>query len=142
MGYVVPTVITTMTPSDSLLAAYHFPGVPVIDRFAPGLRFDQGQGGSLQFPRQLSVRSTSSTPKGSLTPAPDSLVSSVAFVRSSQTRLPLPPALAESFTTLQNSLYAADRTFGPPRFDPDISIQTGGFSTKDSGVSLDRTLTG
>ncbi len=44
MGYVVPAVITTITPSDSLLAAYHFPGVPVIDRFAPGLRFDQGQG--------------------------------------------------------------------------------------------------
>ncbi|WP_276939831.1 hypothetical protein, partial [Ferrimicrobium acidiphilum] len=52
MGYVVPAVITTITPSDSLLAAYHFPGVPVIDRFAPGLRFDQGQGRSFQFPRQ------------------------------------------------------------------------------------------
>jgi len=142
MGYVVPAVITTITPSDSLLAAYHFPGVPVIDRFAPGLRFDQGQGGPLQFPRQLSVRSTSPTPEGSSTPAPDSLVSSMAFVKTTQTRLPLPPAFAEAFTTLQNSLYAADRTFGPPRFDPDISIKPGGFPTKDSGVSLDRTLTG
>ncbi len=142
MGYVVPTVITTITPSDSLLAAYHFPGAPVIDRFVPGLRFNQGQGGPLQFPRQLSVRSTSPTPEGSSTPAPDSLVSSVAFARNTQARLPLPPAFAEAFTTLQNSLYAADRTFGPPRFDPDISIRPGGFPTKDSGVSLDRTLTG
>ncbi|MGC9156473.1 MAG: hypothetical protein ACP5HZ_12640 [Ferrimicrobium sp.] len=66
----------------------------------------------------------------------------MAFVKTTQTRLPLPPALAEAFTTLQNSLYAADRTFDPPRFYPDISIQTGGFTTKDSGVSLDRTLTG
>ena len=101
MGYVVPAVITTITPSDSLLAAYHFPGVPVIDRFAPGLRFDQGQGGPLQFPRQLCVRSTSPTPEGSSTPAPDSLVSSVAFAHPTQARLPLTPALAGSiFTTL------------------------------------------
>ena len=102
MGYVVPAVITTITPSDSLLAAYHFPGVPVIDRFAPGLRFDQGQGGPLQFPRQLCVRSTSRDAReGSSTPAPDSLVSSVAFAHPTQARLPLTPALAGSiFTTL------------------------------------------
>ncbi|WP_461410672.1 hypothetical protein, partial [Ferrimicrobium sp.] len=93
MGYVVPAVITTITPSDSLLATYHFPGAPVIDRFAPGLRFDQGQGGPLQFPRQLCVRSTSLTPEGSSTPAPDSLVSSVAFARLIQARLPPFPAL-------------------------------------------------
>ena len=143
MGYVVPAVITTITPSDSLLAASHFPGAPVIDRFAPGLRFDQGQGGPLQFPRQLCVRSTSRDAReGSSTPVPDSLVSSMAFARNTRARLPLPPAFAEAFTTLQNSLYAADRTFGPPRFDPDISIKPGGFPTKDSGVSLDRTRTG
>ncbi|SHF04026.1 hypothetical protein SAMN02745225_02318 [Ferrithrix thermotolerans DSM 19514] len=97
MGYVVPAVITTITPSDSHMSAYHFPGAPVIDRFAPGLRFDQGQGGPLEFPRQLSVRSPScDTREGSSTPAPDSLVSSMAFVKTTQTRLPLPPAFASS----------------------------------------------
>ena len=51
-------------------------------------------------------------------------------------------AFAGAFTTLQNSLYAADRMFAPPRFDPGISAETGGFTSKDSGVSLDRTCTG
>ncbi|WP_276961393.1 hypothetical protein [Ferrimicrobium acidiphilum] len=144
MGYVVPAVITTITPSDSLLAASHFPGAPVIDRFAPGLRFDQGQGGPLQFPRQLCVRSTSRDAReGSSTPAPDSLVSSVAFAKTTQTRLPLTPAFASSlYDALRTRFMLGDRTFDPPRFDPDISIKPGGFPTKDSGVSLDRTLTG
>jgi len=144
MGYVVPAVITTITPSDSHMGAYHFPGVPVIDRFAPGLRFDQGQGGPLEFPRQLCVRSTSrDTREGSSTPAPDSLVSSMAFVKTTQTRLPLPPAFASSLCdAFRIRCMLGDRTFGPPRFDLDISIKPGGFPTKASGVSLDRTLTG
>jgi hypothetical protein len=144
MGYVVPAVITTITPSDSHMGAYHFPGVPVIDRFAPGLRFDQGQGGPLEFPRQLCVRSTSrDTREGSSTPAPDSLVSSMAFVKTTQTRFPLPPAFASSlYDAFRIRCMLGDRTFGPPRFDLDISIKPGGFPTKDSGVSLDRTLTG
>ena len=66
----------------------------------------------------------------------------MAFDKSTQARLPLYPAFAVTFTTLQNSLYAADRMFAPPRFDPGISAETGGFATKDSGVSLDRTCTG
>ena len=54
----------------------------------------------------------------------------MAFAKFRQARLPLYPVLAESLTMLQNSLSAADRAFDPPRFDPDISTQTGGFPTR------------
>ena len=37
---------------------------------------------------------------------------------------------------------AADRSVDPPRFDARISPDAGGFTTRDPGVSLDRTLTG
>ena len=66
----------------------------------------------------------------------------MAFAKSTQARLPLFPAHAGAFTTLQTSLYAADRPFAPPRFDPGLSTGPGGFATEDPGVSPDRTLTG
>lgn len=67
---------------------------------------------------------------------------SMAFAQSTQARLPLFPAHAGALTTLQTSLYAADRPVAPPRFDPDLSTGPGGFATGDPGVSPDRTLTG
>jgi len=45
-------------------------------------------------------------------------------------------------TTLQTSLHAADRSVAPPRFDPGLSTEPGGFATGDPGVSPDRTPTG
>ncbi len=45
-------------------------------------------------------------------------------------------------TTLQASLYAADRALAPPRFGCGLSTSPGGFATEDLGVSPDRTLTG
>ena len=52
------------------------------------------------------------------------------------------PGCPGSLTTLQASLDAADRTLAPPRFDADLSTDTGGFTTGDLGVSPDRTCTG
>ena len=55
----------------------------------------------------------------------------LAFVKSTQTRLPLPPALATSlYDALRIRCMLGDRTFDPPHFYPDISIQTGGFLPK------------
>jgi hypothetical protein len=70
-------------------------------------------------------------------------VPSMAFAKSTQARLPHFPAQGrESLTTLQTSLHAADRPVAPPRFDPGLSTEAGGFATGDPGVSPDRTLTG
>jgi hypothetical protein len=69
-------------------------------------------------------------------------VPSMAFAKSTQARLPLFPAHAGAFTTLQTSLHAADRPVAPPRFDPGLSTGPGSFATGDPGVSPDRTLTG
>ena len=52
----------------------------------------QDQVGPLQFPRQPSDRSTSSTPKGSSAPAPGTRTPSMAFTKSTQARHPLFPA--------------------------------------------------
>ena len=125
----------TTTPSDSLSAARHFPGAPVIDRPAPESPQDQGRGGPLQFPRHPSARSTSPTPEGSSAPAPGSQAPSMAFAKSTQARHPLFPAEAGAFTTLQTSLHAADRTVALPRFDPGLSTGPGGLATGDPGVS-------
>jgi hypothetical protein len=42
----------------------------------------------------------------------------MAFAKYTQARLPLALLAQESFTTLQTSLYAADRSVAPPRFRP------------------------
>ena len=67
---------------------------------------------------------------------------SMAFAKSTQARLPLSLLAQESFTTLQTSLHAADRSFARPRFDGGLSADAGGFATEDPGVSPDRTSTG
>ncbi len=67
---------------------------------------------------------------------------SMAFAQSTQARLPLFLLIAEALTTLQTSLHAADRSVAPPRFDPGLSTEAGGFATGDPGVSPDRTFTG
>jgi len=103
---------------------------------------DRGRGGPLQFPRQPSERSTSPTPEGPSTPAPGSEVSSMAFAKSTQARLPHVPGLPGALTTLQTSLNAADRSVAPLRFDPGLSTETGSFATGDPGVSPGRTCTG
>src|SRR4051812_9195561 len=54
-------------------------------------RRPKGRGGSLQFPRQPSDRSTPTTPEGSSPPAPGSLAASVAFALPSRARHPLGP---------------------------------------------------
>ena len=69
-------------------------------------------------------------------------MSSMAFTKSTQARHPLTCQTAESLTTLQTSLHAADRPVAPPRFDPGLSTGPGGFTTGDPGVSPNRTLTG
>jgi hypothetical protein len=38
--------------------------------------------------------------------------------------------------------HAADRSVARPRFDAEISPDAGGFTTRDPGISLDRTFTG
>jgi len=77
----------------------------------------RGRGGSLQFPRHPSGRSTPPTPGGSSAPAPRSLVPSLAFASNLRARLPLVPLARLFVTTLQASLHAADRSVAPPRFD-------------------------
>jgi hypothetical protein len=76
-GYVVPAVLATTAPSDSLSATRHFP-LPVIDGLTP-TPAGRGRGGPLQFLCQPSRRSTPPTPEGPSTPAPRSQVPSVAF---------------------------------------------------------------
>ena len=56
----------------------------------------------------------------------------MAFAKSTQARLPLSPALAEAFTTLQNSLYAADRNL--------LHLASTQASLPKPEVSLPRTL--
>ena len=51
----------------------------------------RGRGGSLQFPRHPSDRSTPTTPEGSSPPAPGSLAASVAFALPPRARHPLVP---------------------------------------------------
>jgi hypothetical protein len=105
----------------------------------------QGRGrvGPLQFPRHPSDRSTSPTPEGPSPSAPRPQTASMAFAKSTQARHPHVPARKqEVFTTLQTSLHAADRPVAPPRFDPGFSTGPGSFTTRDLGVSPDRTHTG
>src|ERR1035441_1739608 len=45
-----PTVVTTTTPSDSLSAACHFPGSPVIGRRTPHPRRTRAEGGLFSSP--------------------------------------------------------------------------------------------
>ena len=66
----------------------------------------------------------------------------MAFASLIQARLPLVPGFPGKMTTLQTSLNAADRALAPPRFDANLSIDAGGFTTGDLGVSPDRTCTG
>ena len=133
--------ITTTTPSDSLSAARHFPGPPVIDGHAPDPRrvgAEEGLSSSrdtlLHVPRPLR--------RSSSAPAPGSQAPSMAFAKSTQARHPLFPAEAGAFTTLQTSPHAADRAVAPPRFEPGLSTEPGDFATEDPGVSPDRTHTG
>ena len=57
-------------------------------------------------------------------------------------RLPLVPGHPGKMTTLQASLYAADRPVAPLRFDAGLSTDAGSFATGDLGVSPDRAFTG
>jgi hypothetical protein len=66
----------------------------------------------------------------------------MAFAQIPRARLSLSPAFAGHMTTLQASLHVADRQIAPPRFEPGISADPGGFTTGDLGVSPDRTYTG
>ena len=76
-------------PSDSLSAAGHFPGSPVLGRHASRRPQRRGRGGPPQFPGQPSDRSTPPTPEGPSTPAPETQVSSMAFAVAESARLPL-----------------------------------------------------
>jgi hypothetical protein len=104
----------TTTPSDSLVAAHHFPVVAGYRQaLLPGPAA-RGHRGPLQFPRHPSDRSTPPTPEGSWAPAPGSLVPSMAFASGIQARLPLGPLTRGFLTTLQASLHAADRPVARP----------------------------
>lgn len=85
-----------------------------------------GRVGPLQFPRQPSGRSTSPTPEGLHHPLQD--LRCLPWPSPNPHRLgSLLSLLAqESFTTLQTSLHAADRSFPPPRFDGGLSTDAGG----------------
>jgi len=67
---------------------------------------------------------------------------SMAFAHWEQAQLPLVPLTRAGVTTLQASLDVTDRPVDPPRFAPHLSMTHGGFTTRDPGVSLDRTRTG
>jgi hypothetical protein len=67
---------------------------------------------------------------------------SMAFALREQARLPLVPLTRAGVTTLQASLDVTDRPVAPPRFAPHLSMTHGGFTTRDPGVSPDRTRTG
>ena len=67
----------------------------------------------------------------------------MAFADYEPARLPLfSRKPGGSLTTLQASLDVADRALDPPRFDADLSIDAGGFTTGGLGTSPDRTCTG
>ena len=82
------------------------------------------------------------TPESSSTPAPESLVSSMAFAHSRQARHSLFPSSTDVLTTPQASLHVADRTVVSFRFDARISPDAGKFPTEGSGTSPGRTFTG
>jgi hypothetical protein len=98
----------TTTPSDSLVAARHFPVVAGYRRARFPDPQTRGHRGPLQFPRHPSGHSTPPTPEGSLAPAPGSQVPSMAFATGMQARLPLGPLARGFLTTPQASLHAAD----------------------------------
>jgi hypothetical protein len=129
----------TTTPSDSLVAARHFPVVAGYRQaLLPGPAA-RGHRGPLQFPRHPSDRSTPSTPEGSWAPAPGSLVPSMAFASGIQARLPLGPLTRGFLTTLQASLDAADRSVARPAAGRSSSASTPG-SRPTPGVLLPGTL--
>jgi hypothetical protein len=67
---------------------------------------------------------------------------SMAFAQIRRARLSLYLLSQIRLTTLQASLHVADRQVVPPRFDANLSVDAGGFTTGDLGVSPDRTCTG
>ena len=91
---------------------------------------DEGRGGPLQLPRQLSSHSTFLTPEGSSIPAPRTQASSMAFAHRRRARHPLALLSQAIITTLQTSLHVADCDFDSPRFDAGISTNAGGFTTE------------
>ena len=66
----------------------------------------------------------------------------MAFATYKRARLPLVPSLLGSLTTLQTSLYVADRPVARPRLNAGLSTNARGSTTGDLGVSPDRTFTG
>ena len=137
-----------MTPSDFLSTGRHFPFGGYRQRSSPSSA--RGRGGPLQFPRQPSDHSASSTPEGSSAPAPGPGVPSVAFAVFLAARLPLDPPLGGvRLTTPQTSLDVADWPVARPlsgtsslRFDGGLSTDAGSRATRDPGISPDRTHTG
>ena len=120
-----------------------FPGVTGYRQARSRPPQGRGRGGPLQFPRPPSDRSTSPTPEGPSAPAPGSTGAFHGLRQIHTGSAPSSPLKRrESLTTLQTSLHAADRPVAPPRFDPGLSTEPGGFTTGDLGVSPDRTFTG
>ena len=142
--------ITTTTPSDCLSAAGHFPGITGYRPTHSLGRRPTGRGGSLQFPRQPSDRSTPTTPEGSSPPAPGSLAASMAFALPSQARHPLGPphggfgndAHRLRFMLRTGQSLAPSQGLRRSAFDNGISAAAGSRATRDPGVSPDRTHTG
>jgi len=67
----------------------------------------------------------------------------MAFAHPERARLlHCPASRRECLTTLQASLHAADWPVDPPRSEPGLSTEPGGFTTGDPGVSPGRTPTG
>ena len=68
----------------------------------------------------------------------------MAFAVDEPARLPLPPASRQdSVTTLVRASLALQTARSiPPRFAPGLSATHGGFTTRDPGISPDRTRTG
>ena len=77
-------------------------------------------------------------------PPPGDGTSSMAFAVAEQARHPLShPSVGAFFDDACSGFArAADRSVAPSRFDARISPDAGNFTTRDPGVSLDRTLTG
>ena len=91
----------------------------------------RGRGGSLQFRGQPSGHSEPPAPGGSWTPAPRSLVSSVAFALREQARLLLVRLQRRTgVTTLQASRDVTDWSFAPPRFEPGLSTTLSSTSSE------------
>jgi hypothetical protein len=130
------------TPSDFLSAACHFPASAGYsqDRYPPpqgGAEEDlsSSEDNPLTIPRPLRREVHKHRLQDQrCRPWPSPLGNRLGSSSSAKRRT--------GVTTLQASLHVADWPVAPPRFAPHLSMTHGGLTTRDLGVSPDRTHTG